>query len=476
LSIFGSISIKRLLGAELPEKERREVLEELFVFGKENQRPFLKRMAVLLVVSTIIACCGLLSDSAAVVIGAMLIAPMMRPVMTTAAAITLGWSKAFYQFIVLTACMAIGAVLIALAFAWISPDLVEMPGQVLARTKPTFFDLIIALAAGAGGAYTMTRKESSAIPGVAMAVALLPPLASCGILLVFHEEALALKSLILFATNFVAMVLAGALMFMAVGISPKEQREKHGKRIRNYLIIFGFLVLSISVPLYFYSTEVWYDATYLANQSEELQSWLEGNQLYIDDVQIDLEGNILYRKLIGPDPPLNVELLHNEIEKMRIKKHAKSSPFSIKVLWTKTANFSWPPGLSLKEDVRQLKEDHSQKILGVKWQWIGTQYADGDWLRPLNAEKYFILKTGRNLFDVFTNCAKGTGSLALAQEEVSIKLEMAVDTSCETIKTDERFIADLNRSINISVDEDHLSLLLHNDNGVMHFEKMKPER
>lgn len=474
MSIFGSLSIKKLLSTELPENERREVLEELFVFGKENQRPFLNRMAVLLIVSTIIACCGLLSDSAAVVIGAMLVAPMMRPVMTTAAAITLGWSKEFYQSIILTTCMAVGAVLIALAFAWISPDLLEMPEQVLARTKPTYFDLIIALAAGAGGAYTMTRKESSAIPGVAMAVALLPPLASCGILLVFHEEELALKAFILFATNFAAMVLAGALIFMAVGVSPKKQREKHGKRIRNYLIIFGFLVMVISVPLYFYSNEVWYDATYVANESEELQTWLDQNQLYIDDVRIDYERNILYLKLFGPDPPLNVELLHDEIDKLRREKHAKSNPFSIEVLWTKTANFSWPPDLTMKKDERQLREDHSL-TLGAKWKWAGTQYADGDWLRPLHAGKYFIQKTGENLFDVFTNCAKGSGSIAFTQEEVSIKVDMSVDTACETIKTDERFITDLNHAINISLEDDHLSLLLHNDNGVIHFEPMKSE-
>jgi len=78
------------LGIELPPEERRAVLEELFVFGKENQRPYFNRMAVLLVISTIIAACGLLSDSAAVVIGAMLVAPMMGPVMAAAAAITLG--------------------------------------------------------------------------------------------------------------------------------------------------------------------------------------------------------------------------------------------------------------------------------------------------------------------------------------------------------------------------------------------------
>ena len=78
---------KPLLGVGLSEEGRREVLEDLFVFGKENQRPFLNRMAVLLFLSTVIATCGLLANSAAVVIGAMLIAPMMRPVMSAAGSI-----------------------------------------------------------------------------------------------------------------------------------------------------------------------------------------------------------------------------------------------------------------------------------------------------------------------------------------------------------------------------------------------------
>ena len=63
---------------QLSAEERREVLEELFVFGKDKQRPFLNRMAVLLFISTVIASCGLLANSAAVVIGAMLVAPFIR--------------------------------------------------------------------------------------------------------------------------------------------------------------------------------------------------------------------------------------------------------------------------------------------------------------------------------------------------------------------------------------------------------------
>ena len=75
---------KYLIDSELSPEERREVLEDLFVFGKDNQSPFLVRMSVLLVLSTIIATAGLISDSAAVVIGAMLVAPMMNPVMASA--------------------------------------------------------------------------------------------------------------------------------------------------------------------------------------------------------------------------------------------------------------------------------------------------------------------------------------------------------------------------------------------------------
>ena len=187
---------RKFVGGGLSPEDRKEALEELFVFGKENQLPFFRRMAVLTIVSTIIATGGLLSDSAAVVIGAMLIAPLMRPVMSAAAAITMGWSERLYQSLLLIAVMSVAVILISYFLALLSPDMISMTEQTLARTRPTFFDLVIALASGVGGAYVMTRKESSAIPGVAMAVSLLPPLASCGILLEFAEYEFALKAFI----------------------------------------------------------------------------------------------------------------------------------------------------------------------------------------------------------------------------------------------------------------------------------------
>ena len=466
----------RYAGTELTAAERREVLEELFVLGKDNQLPFYKRMAYLLIVSTIIACCGLMADSSAVVIGAMLIAPMMRPVMISAAAITLGWTRHLYQALILTFVMALGAVGIASLFAWISPDIVTIPGQVLARTKPTYFDLVIALAAGSGGAFTMTHKESSAIPGVAMAVALLPPLASTGILLVFEENELAIKAFVLFFTNFAAMVLAGTLTFLYLGVSPPKARERSARSIRNFLLGFFMLVFGISVPLYFYSTEVWYDATYQANQSEELQTWLKENELIIDKVRVDEERRIVFLGLLGPNPPLNVEALHTEIEKAEIEESGLNvKPFSIEVLWTQTARFSWPPELTLQSDKRNLIQDYTNDLQMNSWYWIGTQYADGDWLRPAQRQSYTITTTGESSFNLMTNCIKGTGSYELSQENINVRFDGISDDSCATAKVDNRFITDLNHVINIQAEGENMSLRLDSDIGVMHFELVKPK-
>lgn len=465
-------TFERHLGSQLSSKERQEALEGLFVFGRKNQRPFLIRMAVLLVISTVIASCGLLSDSAAVVIGAMLVAPLMRPVMAAAAAITLGWTKRLYTSLLLTCCMAIAAVIIAACITLIAPHMITIPIQVIARTKPTFFDLVIALAAGAGGAYVMTRKESSSIPGVAMAVALLPPLASCGILFVFKEHSLALKAFVLFFTNFVAMVMAGSLTFIVVGISPASTLKSSARLIRNSLITFALLVVIISIPLYFYSTEVWYDAEYKANQSEELQAWLSENKLTIDNVEINYEKRVLYMQLLGPQPPLNIETLYNELMKKRESVSGKNvAPFRIDVGWTQQTRLSWPPVPGKEQEERQLKKNYSQEIRKAKWYWIGTQYADGKWLKPQKENIYFFHVTDERNFTATTFCKKRIGNYKLHQENISFKINATVEGTCTETNIDARFIDDLQQVVNLDLVDDRLSLRISNGNGVMYFKE-----
>ena len=272
------------------------------------------------------------------------------------------------------------------------------------------------------------------------------------------------------------MVLEGTLTFLYLGISPRKARERSARTIRNFLVGFFMLVFGISIPLYFYSTEVWYDASYQANQSEILQTWLKKNELIIEHVRIDEERRIVFLGLLGPNPPLSVETLHSEMDKrQRDKTGENAKPFSIEVLWTQTARFSWPPELTLQSDKRKLHQDHSVAIQGYSWYWIGTQYADGDWLRPEHRQAYVLNSKAKNSLSIATHCSRGSGSYELNQEEISTRLDVKIDEACDTAKIDNRFIIDLGHVINVQVEGDHLSLRLDSDVGVMHFTSNKPE-
>lgn len=465
--------LKPFLGHELPPEERKQVLEELFVFGKDNQRPFLSRMTVLIIVSTIIATGGLLSDSAAVVIGAMLVAPMMRPVMAAAAAITLGWARRLYQSLILVLWMTVSAIAIAIVITVLSPEMITVPRQVLARTEPTFFDLVIALASGIGGAYVMTRKESSAIPGVAMAVSLLPPLASCGILIVFTEYNFAVKAFVLFITNFLAMTLAGAVTFLFCGIEPTRSREKSGAVRRNYTAVFVILVAAISVPLWSYSNAQWYGSHYRAAKSEVLQNWLNDNSLELDDVYIDDKRQILYLKLVGAEPPLSIEGLHNAIEKKR-KELGDKREFTIKTKWTQVIKSSWPPPPNITDKPAFLEEKRTiedNPLINLVWQWERTQYSNEEWIESKEPGNYIITFDDENSITGKVSCNTMKASYQLGSNLLNILKISSTRALCKNPDLDAAFIGDLNRVINFEIIDDRLVLQLNDNAGLMYFNK-----
>ncbi len=241
------------LGRDLDREERGTVLEDLY-FENDRRVPYLYRYTALMVFSAGIAALGLMNDSAAVVIGAMLVAPLMTPIMAFASAVIQTWSKrAFESF----AIVATGAFL-AIAVGWLTSLIIPrigpdspLPEQVLARTSPNLADLGIALLAGAAGAYVTVRTEAgSALPGVGIAVALVPPLATVGITLGAGRGELARGALLLFITNFAAITLAAGLMFAFAGFVPPRERFK--QRALG-VAVTAVLVLAVAIPLGFNS-------------------------------------------------------------------------------------------------------------------------------------------------------------------------------------------------------------------------------
>jgi uncharacterized hydrophobic protein (TIGR00271 family) len=465
-------SIQRLLADRgLTPEERREVLEDLFVFGKKNQASYLFRMSILLVLSTVIATSGLLSDSAAVVIGAMLVAPLMNPVMATAGAVVMGWPDRFYRALWLVALMALGALLLSSFLTFASPEVIFIPEQVMARTRPTYYDLLIALAAGSAGAYTITRKETSAIPGVAVAVALLPPLASAGILLTIGESELALRALVLFLVNFFAMVLAGALTFLVVGVSPATARKRSSAFARNQILLFFLLTTAVSVPLWYYSERIIFNAQYRAAKSEILQNWLQENDLELRDVDILRERRTLYLSLAGPAPPVNIGELHERLANALALNGDDWSNFKIRYTWTQKVVGVWPQPRHSMEEIAERAQIKGAQLTANPWTWEATQYHAGSSAQPASGEYYTLIFKQNGDLEVSGQCGRWEGMYTFGSKSMDLEIGENLNSGCEDNAVVEIFLEDLDRARAAYIDGGRLKITLAHGEGIIYFRK-----
>jgi uncharacterized hydrophobic protein (TIGR00271 family) len=207
---------------------------------------------VMTALSALIATCGLFLDSVAVIIGAMLIAPLMSPVLATGLAVSRGDPKFLRTALESVAKGAVVAVLCAAAVAVISPELA--PGrEILSRTRPNLFDLAVAFASGIAGAYTFSSKDLSAsLPGVAIAAALIPPLSVVGIGIGFGYHQIMWGALLLFGANLIAIAFGGAVTFIALGFYPKVKGDEGEWRVKS-LVGTAVLLTLVTVPMAYFT-------------------------------------------------------------------------------------------------------------------------------------------------------------------------------------------------------------------------------
>jgi uncharacterized hydrophobic protein (TIGR00271 family) len=235
----------------LESSERHRVMAELAI---KRQDHWAFRFSVMTTLSVVVAVMGLSANSAAVVIGAMLLAPLMQPVLATAASIAMAlFRKALRAFavVVLISVWAI-ALSYVLAIFFVNG---ELPSEVTSRTAPDIRDLVVALAAGTAGAYATVRKDASAsLPGVAVAVALVPPLAAVGISLEAGNATFAWGALLLYTTNLFAIVLAGLVVFVVTGFVPPRRLANTFRRSSLVAVMIAVVVVAIALPLYGAST------------------------------------------------------------------------------------------------------------------------------------------------------------------------------------------------------------------------------
>jgi uncharacterized hydrophobic protein (TIGR00271 family) len=207
---------------------------------------------VLILLATAIAYFGLLQNSSAVIIGAMLIAPLMSPILAMAHSIVQGNTKMLRQASDSTFKGVMLAVGTAVVFTFMLVSFgfpIPPTSEILSRTQPNILDLLLAIDSGAAAAYALSRKEvAGALPGVAIAAALVPPLAVVGYGIGALQFDLSAGALLLFITNLAAIILAGAVTFLLLGFRPPTRTER-GEQTRHGLRMAVIAMLIIMIPL-----------------------------------------------------------------------------------------------------------------------------------------------------------------------------------------------------------------------------------
>ena len=204
------------------------------------------RFYAMVATSTLIASLGLIANSAAVVIGAMLVAPLMTPIFGIALSLVRGDGNLLRRAIQAEVIGVILSVLMSASFGLL-PLALQVTPEMLARTEPNLLDLLVAILAGFAGTYAMIDERlSPALPGVAIATAIVPPLANAGLCLALGAYEGAAGSFLLFLANFLSILLIASAVFMAAGMSPLFPWTTTGDVMRRFgLAAAGFIMMAV---------------------------------------------------------------------------------------------------------------------------------------------------------------------------------------------------------------------------------------
>lgn len=240
--------IERILDLTVPqlEREQRITLFENLHSGARWNFDFL----ALITLSTAIATMGLLQNSTAVVIGAMLVAPLMTPLLAAGLALLQGNLPLMKE----SARAILYGFLTALVIAYLIAALTPIDGltpEIVNRAGPGVLDMEIALLSGMAAAYCSARPGlSAALPGVAIAAALVPPIAATGIALSAGQGSIARGAALLFLTNIVAIILGAVVSFYGGGIrSLRDQGERQMYWAKRTLAALVLALAVLFVPL-----------------------------------------------------------------------------------------------------------------------------------------------------------------------------------------------------------------------------------
>ena len=288
-----------------PDDDEHAVLDELIPEG-DDFVSYLLQFCSLTMLSASIAAFGLLADSGAVVIGAMLVAPLMVPITAAAAATVRAQNRRLVRALLIISLGVVLAIAVGYLTASVAGfDIVgrsDLPREVAGRTFPGLLDLGIAITAGAAAGYISTRRSTtSALPGVGIAVALVPPLATAGITLELGLTSDARNAFLLFLTNLAAIIFTASLVLLISGFRPDEKVAGGSLPLRLGITLLA--VVAVAIPLTLHTRSTIRDSSLRRAVTESVGVW--DGTVRVIELRADFAGGTAQIDLIlsGPNDP-----------------------------------------------------------------------------------------------------------------------------------------------------------------------------
>lgn len=291
-------------------EDRLRVMEAVMVTPGAG---WVMHFVLMMSMAVIVAIMGLSANSPALVIGAMLIAPLMTPVLGIAASIAMALGDTIVRNVIVVTVASAAAIAGSWLIAGWLPDPL-LTDEVLARTAPGLRDLVVALAAGVAGSYATARPDvSSSLPGVAIAVALVPPLAVVGISFRAGASDLAGGALLLYLTNLAGIITVSTVVFVLAGFVPGRRLASMAPRVlAGGLIGLGLLII-MGILLWTRGAQSAESARDTAEIRDVTETWLDGT---FNEADIDVDGTTVTIQVTGPNELPDTVELQREIERI----------------------------------------------------------------------------------------------------------------------------------------------------------------
>ena len=245
------IALPKPSEAERKEEDTAVEAREALYQGVEKNARMDLNFAVLVVLSTIVAAIGLIEDNVAVVIGAMVIAPLLGPNLAFGLGTALGDIPLMRKSALTAAIGVMIALALSIAIGLLWPFGIDSH-ELASRSQVGLDSVALALASGAAAALSLTTGLSSVLVGVMVAVALLPPAVTLGIMLGLGNDNLAIGAGVLLAINIVCVNLAIKVVFFLKGIRPRTWWEKKKAKRAMVVYILGWIVTLIILVIFIY--------------------------------------------------------------------------------------------------------------------------------------------------------------------------------------------------------------------------------